>query len=144
MNTYEVVRTNYFRVKDADVFREFIERVICDEDTLELWEKPGPGGETLFAFGAYGRIIGILDDNGDFKDDGDTAYEDFLMGLQECVADGEAVIMMNIGHEKLREVFAEAVVITSDDTDYIDLCDAATDLATSMLEDQSRGYPWKI
>lgn len=144
MNTYEVVKTNYFRVNDADVFREFIGRVICDEDKLELWEKTGPCGETLFAFGAYGAIIGILDDSGDFEDDVDTAYDNFLMGLQECVAEGEAIIMMNIGHEKLREVFAEAVVITSDDTDYVDLCDAATDLATSMLEDQSRGYPWKI
>lgn len=144
MNTYEVVRTNYFRVKDADVFREFIERVICDEDSLELWEKPGPDGEPLFAFGTYGCIIGIIDDGEGSDDDVDAAYDFFLMGLQECVADGEAIIMMNIGHEKLREVFAEAVVITSDDTDYIDLCDAATDLATSMLEDQSRGYPWKI
>lgn len=141
MNTYEVVRTNYFRVNDADVFRDFIGRVICDEDKLELWEKPSPDGETLFAFGAYGSIIGILDDNGEL---GDEAYEDFLTGLQECIAVGDAIILMNIGHEKLREVFAEAVVITSDDSDCVDLCDAAVDLANSMLEEQSQGNPWKI
>lgn len=57
---------------------------------------------------------------------------------------GDAIIIMNIGHEKLKEVFAKAVVITSDDTDYVDLCDAAVDMANSMLKEQSQGYPWKI
>lgn len=134
MNTYSVVRSNYFRVKDAEVFREFISRILCDEERLEVWERKAADGATLFAFGTYGSILGLLDEYGEFDDD--KSYDNFIAGLQECVAEDDAVIITTVGHEKLRSVFAEAYIVTSDDSEYLDFQDEATDLAASMLEDK--------
>ena len=137
MNTYEVVRTNYFRVSDEGAFRAFMEHVVCDFGLVDIWTKKNTAGEQMFAFGSYSQILGVVEGDPDYVGDlDDDAYENFLLGLQECVKEGDAIIMMTIGHQKLKEVFAEAVVITSNDTDFIDLKDAATDLATDMLRDQ--------
>ena len=33
------IRTNYFHVKDAEKFREFMNHVLGSEDNIDLWEK---------------------------------------------------------------------------------------------------------
>lgn len=50
MANYECVsRTNYFHVKDAETFREFMDSVIADD--LHLWEEKDNDNNTVFAFG---------------------------------------------------------------------------------------------
>lgn len=51
-------------------------------------------------FGTYGSIAGLAnasEDEEEFCDD--TAYDEFINGLQECVADDDAVIILEAGNE---------------------------------------------
>lgn len=132
MNTMEAMRTNYFHVRDPEAFLEFMNRVICDEDQIEVWHRIDDDGEPIFGFGAYGTILGIVDADGMIYED--DAYDDFIAGLQDHVADDDAIIMMHSGFQQLRDVFGYADIITSTDTDYIDLQDMASDQAMSMIE----------
>lgn len=101
-NYYGVVRTNYFHVKDEEQFRALMRRVICGDGSIELWDdqRDEHGGQ-LFGFGAYGSISGIPDDDDDYDDD---SYDRFIDALMECVADDDAILIFESGHEKLRYV----------------------------------------
>lgn len=55
-------RTNYFRVTDAEAFKNFLSQVVTDTDEdLYVWEKE-TGDETYYAFDCYSNIFGIPDD----------------------------------------------------------------------------------
>ena len=53
--------------------------------------------------------------------------------LQECLADKDAVIIMESGHEKLRYVTGSALIITSSETKYLDITKLAVEEAGKML-----------
>ena len=55
------VRSNYFHVKDPELFRQFMARVYGANGTVELWEEKDANGQTVFAFGSYGGISGLRD-----------------------------------------------------------------------------------
>ena len=53
-NYYGNTRTNYFHVKDEAAFREFMGKVVGDEDGIDLWDdEKDDQGNTLFGFGLY-------------------------------------------------------------------------------------------
>lgn len=62
-----------------------------------------------YAFGCYSNIFGIPDDTGETDVD---SYDRFIDGLQKYVAKDDAVILLHVGHEKLRYVTGCATVIT--------------------------------
>lgn len=128
------IRTNYFRVKDEDKFRALMNRVYGLEDSVELWEEKH-GEQTIFGFGCYGGIAGVRNAMSDEDDDidEDTAYDEFVKGLQECVADDDAIIIMEAGNEKLRYVIGAATVITSNGYEYLDIERIATAKGAEML-----------
>lgn len=132
-----MIRTNYFRVKDEDAFRQLMSKVQGYEDAVHLFEeKTKDGQHTLFGFGAYCNIIGVIDDadideDGDYDDD--EAYQKFVSGLQECVAEDDAIIIMESGHEKLRYVVGDAHIITSKDECYMNVKDLAVQMAKALL-----------
>ena len=131
MNYYGVVRTNYFHVKDEEKFRALMAKVICDDGRLELWDdETDAAGDRLFGFGVYGSIGGIPDENDKYDDD---AYDRFIDELTECVADDDAVIIFEAGHEKLRYVGGYVLVVTSKGCEHIDLHEAARRQAQHML-----------
>lgn len=132
-NFYGTFRTNYFHVKDETKFRDLMTHVTGTEDSVDFWEKKDGDGSTMFAFGAYGTIPGIesLDEDGDT----DVDYEGFLDALRDCVADGDAIIMTEVGNEKLRYVSGIATVITSSDIEVLNLMDVAVKKARDMLGD---------
>ena len=101
-----VMRTNYFHVKDADAFFRFIDEVETDVGKLQLLKK-GNVADDLFGFGCYGEILGVKNPETDGAD-----YDAFLSQLQEHVVDGECIILIQIGHEKLNYVVGRATVIT--------------------------------
>lgn len=128
------IRTNYFHVKDEIKFRELMSRVYGCEDTVELWEEKGSDGKTVFGFGTYGSIAGLANaskDEEEFCDD--TAYDEFINGLQECVADDDAVIILEAGNEKLRYVIGSATIVTSATYEYLDITSLAIDKAAELL-----------
>lgn len=129
------VRTNYFHVKDAEKFKEIMEQVQGYEDEVKLWEETDQDGNPVFGFGCESGIAGIPcapDDNGETEID-DDSYDRFIEMLQECVADDDAVIIMEAGHEKLRYVVGSAEIITSRSTEYLDISRLAVKTAGKML-----------
>lgn len=139
MANYEsTVRTNYFHVKDTEKFRAVMRRVYGCEDTVELWEEKDKDGGPVFGFGVYGGISGILpasDDKNENSDccDPDDSYYDFLRVLQECVADDDAIIILESGNEKMRYVVGNATVITGKEIRCLSITDLAVEEASKML-----------
>lgn len=134
MANYEcVIRTNYFHVKDQNRFHALMEVVTAGN--LEFWEKKDGNGSSVFAFGSYGSVYGIphLMDGGEYGAD-EESYDEFLYQLKNLVADGEAVIIMEAGHEKLRYVSGNATIVTSETVEYIDVERAALQLARELLD----------
>lgn len=121
-NWYGVARSNRFKVKDVDAFKE-------DLSGLELDITVENGLILLFSDTEYGSWP-----SGYFCDEED----DFLMIdlegiIQEHIVDGEVAILMEVGNEKLRYVTGTAVAISSDRVERISL-DAIYDIARSMTD----------
>lgn len=125
-------RTNYFSVTDAEKLRDIVGRIIWDNSGSFLEE--GHGG---YVFGCYGYVFGLRKskqedcDNEDSDDDynADSVYE----ALQEIVAPGDAIIITEVGYEKLRYLVGDTVVITRDAIEYINLRSAAMEAACKLL-----------
>ena len=126
-----VVRTNYFHVKDMDAFLDLMNRTVGSEDGGELWEETDQDGNPIYAFGCYGGIAGLPNESDDEIDD--DSYDRFTDELQKCVAENDAVIIMESGHEKLRYVTGSAFIITSSATKYLDMETVALDATEKML-----------
>lgn len=122
------VRTNYFHVRDVEAFKSLMTRVRGSEDAVDLWEEKDSNGQTVFGFGLYGGISGVCDAEND-----DSAYDEFIYGLQECVADDDAIIIFESGNEKLRYVVGSATIITSRECTYLDITSLAKIQATELL-----------
>lgn len=60
-------------------------------------------------------------------------YDEFIDGLQECVADDDAIIIFESGNEKLRYVVGSATIITSKDYEYISITHTASKRAAELL-----------
>lgn len=126
------IRTNYFHVKDEDPFRKLMSRVYECEDSVELWEEKDKNGKTVFGFGVYGGISGLRDTDTDDSDD-DSSYDDFIDRLQECVAEDDAIIILEAGSEKMRYIVGSATIITSSGFKYMNITDLAVTQAAEMI-----------
>jgi hypothetical protein len=128
------VRTNYFHVKDEEQFRKLMSRAYGTEDEIELWEEKDSEGNAVFGFGLYGAISGVQNAEEDTDPDAErSGYDEFIDGLQKCVADDDAIIILESGNEKLRYVIGSATVITSRDYEYLDIISLAERMACGML-----------
>lgn len=129
------VRTNYFHVKDEDKFREMMSQVYGCEDSVDLWQETDNEGKTVFGFGCYGGISGVINAKEDENEDVDeTAFDEFISGLQKCVADDDAIIIFEVGNEKLRYLVGSATVITSKSIEYLNIQQLAIQLAQGLLD----------
>ena len=133
-NYHCTIRTNYFHVKDEEAFRELMSRAYGSEDNLQLFESADKNGKTVFGFGVYGGIAGVRNADADEDDDvDDTAYDKFIAELQKCIADDDAIIILESGNEKLRYIVGSATIITSNDHSYLDITSIASKKAAKML-----------
>jgi len=124
-------RSNYFRVTDPEAFKKVMDAVLTDEDSLELWERT-ENGMTYYAFGAYSSICGLRSEDED--DDGDEfEAEAVYEALTEVVAPDDAIIITEIGYEKLRYLTAYAVVVTRTEVEWVDLRSNALETARRLL-----------
>ncbi|MBE5040548.1 hypothetical protein [Ructibacterium gallinarum] len=132
MANYEcAVRTNYFHVKDAGRFREFMKNVCGSEDKIDLWERQDADSRAVFGFGCYGGIAGLKNPDGEIDND---SFDQFIAGLQEHIGDNDAVILFEAGNEKLRYVTSGATVITGKGCVYLDVERLAIQKAQEQLE----------
>ena len=137
------VRTNYFHVKDPELFRQFMARVYGAEGSVELWEEKDVNDQPVFAFGSYGGIGGLRNAAEDVSAEADeTAYDEFICGLQQHVRPDDAVIILESGREKLRYLVGSAQIITCDGYDQMDISKLARHQASVMLNNP--GWQTKI
>lgn len=130
MASYEcAIRTNYFHVTDEIAFKEFMEKVVCSEDDLNIFEMSDEKGETIYGFGCCSSIMGIATEGED-----EYSYDEFVDGLQKIIESNDAIIIFEAGHEKLRSMGMYADIITSKDHDTLDLSRMAVESAKNMLK----------
>ena len=125
-------RSNYFRVTDPEAFKKIINCVITDEDSLELWERT-ENGMTYYGFGAYSSISGLRHEAEDSDNDDEFEVEAVYDALAKVIAPDDAIIITEIGYEKLRYLTAYAVVITRTEAEFVELRSAALETAQRML-----------
>lgn len=128
------IRTNYFHVKDEEKFRDFADNIYCGDGDFEVWEDKDKEGKTVFGFGCCSAISGIITDSD--EEDDNTAYDRFIDELQKLVAEDDAVIIYEVGREKLRYLNGLATIITSDGYKYLDISDESVKLAREMLKNE--------
>jgi hypothetical protein len=128
-NYYSTTRTNYFSVTDEAKFRDIINSCSA-EDEIHIFDQTAPDGKKLYGFGCYGSIIGIVHDS---DDDIETAGDSFHTELQSVLADGDAIIITEVGHEKLRYLVGCCTVVTKNEIQGVDVLGKAVELARSML-----------
>ena len=114
-------RTNYFRVEDEAQFRAFM-APYTKEHEIEIWDKEDIEGNKRFAFG--GHVDPPIHED-----------DEFVPGLQACLAQDDAVIITEIGYEKLNYLVASAFIVTKDKMEDVDLWREAVDKAMGMLVD---------
>lgn len=144
-NYYGYTRTNYFSVTDPEKLKDIVDRIRWSEgDSPFFSEENGK-----YCFGAYDTIMGLsmkkdeaqdanaaynlYDEDEDYDDDKERNADMVYDALQEIVAPDDAIIITEVGHEKLRYLKGHALVITKDEIAYINLHDAAIDKARALL-----------
>lgn len=133
MANYEcAVRTNYFHVKDAEQFREFMKNVCGSEDQIDLWEMQDADSRAVFGFGCYGGIAGLINSDGEIDDD---SFDNFVAELQKHIEDNDAVILFEAGREKLKYIVGCATVITCSECESVEITGLAVQKARDLLDD---------
>ena len=129
------IRTNYFHVKDEEAFRALMSCVYGSESPVEVFESTDQHGCPVFGFGSYGAIAGVKNAMCDEDDDVDeSAYDEFIDELKKLIADDDAIIILEAGHEKLRYITGQAHIITKDEERFIDINKLAAYTASLMLQ----------
>lgn len=112
-NFESTTRTNYFSVTDEEAFDVITGKLTSDDGNgVSVWSKT-VNSVKKYAFGAYGEIR--------YDDIPLTDSEEFLSEMQAILPDGEAFVLEEVGHEKLRYLSNMAYVITKYDSACIDL-----------------------
>lgn len=102
-NYYCTYRSNYFRVKDAEVFRKFIAQfgnlfLLEEDDKFGFYDESGEAGMP----GSYRD-----------QESGDDIEVDFMEELAKHLADEEVAIVMEAGAEKCRYVSGYAIAVNN-------------------------------
>lgn len=131
-NYYGKVRTNYFRVTDKDIFYKLIGNLVSD-DSVEVWDKT-INGETYFVFGSYSDInYKVYELDSEYEDDYEYDMNVFYNEMQKIIHPDDALIITEIGNEKLRYLGATAIVITSKGCELVSLQNCALSVARELL-----------
>lgn len=139
-NYYGYTRTNHFSVTDPEKLKDIVDRIRWSEgDSPFFSEENGK-----YCFGAYDTIMGLSmkkDRAAQAVDAEDDAYDEdeerdvdkVYYALQEIVAPDDAIIITEIGYEKLRYLTAYSIIITESDVASVDLGETAVQRAADIL-----------
>ena len=116
-------------MKNAKKLKEILE-CCSTEDRIQLFTQT-IDGKTYYAFGCESNISGLLPAGSEPDKEG--SYPDLIAALQKLILPGEAIVIMESGHEKLRYVVGEAVVITKDTYEGFSIRDMALKTARNLL-----------
>ncbi len=120
------IRTNYFRVKDEKKLRDILSTIEANGE-IKFWDAVFEE-QKCFCFGCNGDIWGSDSDTCNFEDD--------LAEIGKILPDKEALVLIKVGHEKLRYLCGIAYIVTNQNVESIDLEGLAIDKAKEMLNDR--------
>lgn len=129
-NYYCNIRTNYFHVKDVGNFENLMNRVLS-EDSIDVFRDRDKQGREVVGFGTYGSIWGLPEN--DAEDCDDASYDKFIEELQKCVEDDDAILIMEVGHEKLCYLTGVTEIVTRNEYKAVDMIESAVSEASKML-----------
>lgn len=121
---YGAVRSSYFKVKDATAFTEWFDKNCYFGGEVTLW--PDRDGEAdVFAFGGYEQYPSAyprmpLDPDSDVTDTNEWDLDVFAKAFHEHLAEGQNLVVVAAGNEKLRYVAAQRLTVHSDGTGTFD------------------------
>ena len=101
------IRTNYFRVKDENALEELLSTCRTNGH-LQLRESEEG---KKYCFTCDGRIYGVPDREA--PDEAEEDYGAFITGLQKLLPAGEALILMEVGHEKFKYLVGAVCLLTA-------------------------------
>lgn len=131
MANYEgKTRTNYFRVKDEEYFKNVISYMGATTGTVEYWTKQ-EDNQTYYAFGCTRSLLGIYKIE---KEDFD--FDEAINLLQSLVHEEDAIIMLEVGYRNLEFVDACSTIITSNSIDYLNLMHSSIEKAKELLNNK--------
>lgn len=102
-NYYEKARTNYFNVKDAEKFQEFIKKFNC----IDLVVEEKKGGYALLFDEETGIPCCYYDD------DGNDVEVDFVDEVSTHLTDDSIAVFEAVGSEKYRYLSGYAIAVNS-------------------------------
>jgi hypothetical protein len=108
---YGALRSNEFKVNDVEAFKKWFEENCYFGDEIEIWER----GESTVAFGGYEMYPCAYP-----RMASDECYQDewnlkaFADEVRQHLQPGESLRVLAGGHEKLRYVSFQHLVITHD------------------------------
>lgn len=132
-NYLGMTRTNYFKIKDEARFREICNNLVAEDD-IEV-EVSQLNGDQYGFIGSYSPIDYCTAYGDDMYEDYDMTS--FYKQIQEVISDGDAMIMTEVGHEKLRYLVGNCVIVTANDIKWFDLESTAIRTAQGMLDNMS-------
>lgn len=125
-NFIGTARTNYFKVTDEAKYSELFEKLIS-ETGIEDFTKIKDG--TIYhGFGSFSSVDFCVSEQ-----ECDYNFDMFLEQLQPILPDGEAFIYQEVGHEKLRYVSGDSIIVTNKEIVWVDLHEETLKKAQSLL-----------
>lgn len=117
---YGAVRSNKFKVKDVEVFKEWFKKNVLFGCDIQVWVY----SENTVCFGgceqypnAYPNVPAVDEDS--FVEPWD--LEEFAEAVREHLLPGEELRVLAAGHKKLRYVGATYLVVTHEKVTFTDL-----------------------
>ena len=138
-NFYGKTRTNYFCVTDENALRDIISRACGSEDTVHLHVEQTISGEKKFMFLCGSEILGFpeTDESGEVYEDCDYSFDEFTAALQKILPENEAIIITEVGNEKMRYLLGCVTVVTRNEIKYENLRSLGINIARELLKDES-------
>lgn len=128
-NVISTTKTNAFKVTDEDRYQILYNSLLSESEIYDLSEIIN--GEMFHQFGAYDSI-GFINPEDDDKYPDTTDIDLFFDELQKILHKDTPFVYMDVGNEKLRDVYGYICVVTPNDKQYANLCDMASELASKM------------
>lgn len=138
-NFYGKTRTNYFSVTDENALRDIISRACGSEDTVHLHVEQTISGEKKFMFLCGSEILGFpeTDESGEVYEDCDYSFDEFTAALQKILPENEAIIITEVGNEKMRYLLGCVTVVTRNEIKCENLRSLGINIARELLKDES-------
>jgi hypothetical protein len=137
-NYYAKTRTNYFSVTDVEKFKGIIAQ--CGgADEIVIFDERQEDSSMKYGFFCDGSISGLPDKADDYSADNeedndcDYSFDALCKALQSVLPENEAILITEVGYEKMRYLVGICTVITPKDYRCVDIKSESLKLAITML-----------